>query len=149
VGTGEGAAHELGQTDSGFGISGVGPLTTVHDFADPFPARTTPPTGTRWAGLDIETCYGGWVAIAAEAEAWELVDADGDHLTVNYTRSDVSPREAYPHFKSVADGDCVRGWALWALPAQFTPVTALRVDHEGRNGQRRDPEVAWTLDETP
>jgi len=133
--------HEMGQTDT----SSDGQIdTTVLDFADPFVSGgdTSPPAATRWAGLELETCLPrGGFTISASAEDWELVDAEGNHLpAAKYTRQDVLPQDSYPRFgESVDDYECVRGWALWALPANFTPVTALH----------NHPTAAWTLAETP
>ena len=138
--------YDIGQTDTSSGIE-----TTILDFVDPFEQPgSNPPPGTHWAGLEIKTCLDYGHATAANAQDCELIDEDGNHLTARYTRGDVVPLMHYPtRNDSVSAGDCRTGWALWPLPENFTPVTALKVYHEGRNDRPLRPIAAWTLVETP
>jgi hypothetical protein len=165
------AAPSPTQSDTAFGVWGpekvpvfrVGQThepastinTTIHAVADPFQSDEPAPDETRWVGLDIETCQtmgapGLFGATGAGAADWELIDADGHRLRSRYTEADVLPQQPYPRVgESVEVGECVRGWALWAVPISYTPATALKVYHSGRKGDRRSPQVAWSLEETP
>jgi hypothetical protein len=106
---------------------------TVQQFNVPYGAlhskHNRPPSGTRWAGLRVETCADrdmpGINTFVASAKSWTLRDAQGSHLRRHRTiRSDAFASVMYPEKESVPPGDCDSGWVLWALPSGFIPTAA-------------------------
>ena len=107
--------------------------TTVAQFREPMQTRTEhrPPAGTRCVGLMIKTCAHADMdpanAFSVSALDWELLDADGRRRQPLLTDSGSSfSRPTYPASNvAVHPGDCVRGWVMWALPADITATTAV------------------------
>jgi hypothetical protein len=138
-------ALRIGQTfDTGYST------ITVQKFFDPFPSgkKHRPPAGTRWAGLRIQTCadadMSAMETFSAGAKEWDLVNDAGDHLMHRRTHSDTFPWLIYPPTSvSVHTGECVSGYALWALPDDFTATTAVLVPEW--KASRRPSRAEWIL----
>ena len=129
-----------------------GRRTTAAQFADPFPSdnKLNSPAGTRWVGLEVETCADADMsrahAFSVSALDWKLVDAHGARYRPERIGSDMPLRLLYPsRGVAVYPGKCVRGWVLWGLPKDSPATTALFSPTPTWFGSRGDDTVEWTL----
>ncbi|GIH16490.1 hypothetical protein [Rugosimonospora africana] len=113
------ALGESAQSSSGF-VS-----VTVFSYEQPT-AGAVPPdrSGDEWAAADVQTCAEtGSVFQATVSNApWSLSYPDGTALIPTRATAAQFPQPAYPISpRSLAPGQCLRGWVVFAVPAGRRP----------------------------
>jgi hypothetical protein len=110
-------------------------------FAYRQPAAPGGPGGTEWGGADVQVCVAPTAIfdVSVSRGPWQVLTADGRTVPATLTIDPGFPQPPYPtDHRRMRQGDCVRGWIGFAVPADARAV-AVRYAPTGAQP------VSWTL----
>lgn len=111
----------IGKTLAG---SGTDARVTVEKFTSTVDAEPAPGGGNRWAAALIRNCVGTGLVDGSYItnNLWLLIDDDdGQYAPSNITYGSF-PTPEYPIQTDIKDGDCVKGWIVFDVPAKANIV---------------------------
>lgn len=96
------------------------------------------PNGGSWAGADVQVCvqHSTIFDVTISRGPWVLLTKENHTVTATLTDDPGFPQPAYPaDHRRVHPGDCVRGWVVFAVPAnehaaavQYAPAGAAPIN---------------------
>jgi hypothetical protein len=84
------------------------------------PAAPGGPAGTTWVGADVQVCvqHSAIFDVSISRGPWVLLSREGHTVPATLTDEAGFPQPVYPaDHRRLHPGDCVRGWVLFAVPA--------------------------------
>lgn len=129
-------------------LTARGNTVTVYSYAQPVPPPdeySAAPDGMEVAAADVEICvtadlsnYDGQVVppeqrfLTSNPYDWVLAMPDNSRLQPSHARSEPALNAA-----DIAEGQCVRGWVSWEVPAGVRPRAVV-------NTATGPPNLEWT-----
>jgi hypothetical protein len=89
------------------------------------PAAPGGPSGATWAGAEVQVCvqHSAIFDVSISRGPWVLLSREGRTVPATPTDDAEFPQPAYPtDHRRLHPGDCVRGWVVFALPANEKPA---------------------------
>jgi hypothetical protein len=100
---------------------------TVFGYQQPTAAAAAAPeqSGYVWGAVDAQACVSTTALfnVAISSAPWQLRYTDGSQIASSKSADPQFPQPLYPSIQtSLAPGSCVRGWIVFAVPANTRPV---------------------------
>jgi Domain of unknown function (DUF4352) len=132
--------HGLGETvDANHSVVQV----TVFSYSQPVAARAAQPSTAQyaWGAADVQTCASRTLVfdVSVSSLPWQVVYPDGKVYTSTRIAQPQFPQPIYSStIRTLTPGQCVRGWVVFAVPAQGKPDRV-------RYAPNDSPPVDWSV----
>ena len=113
----------------------VGNTVEATAFAYKQPSVTAGPSGPAgytWGSADVQVCTlaNAKSNVTVDWKTWSLRFADNSVVPASDKNDDAFPRPEYPFASQpLANGQCVRGWITFSVPANSRPTTVQYQPH--------------------
>jgi hypothetical protein len=107
--------HAAGETVA----DGKGHTVTYYSTQRPAAPKAPDPqeASNEWVAVDVQACYGPGAQNFDNNSSWVLVDANNGNYEPSSIGYDQFPPPKFPFGDmTVTNGQCVRGWIVYAVP---------------------------------